>query len=75
MSSWVIDRIEEGFAVLEHTEYMKNMTCPIDGLPRGIREGDVLGQDGPFFWIDVEESAARSRRIKEKFNRIKKKTK
>ena len=70
---WVVDRIEEDIAVLEHTEFLKSMECPVAGLPKGIREGDVLGQDGPFFWIDVEQTTARSRRIKEKFNRLKKK--
>ena len=73
MSRWVVDRIEEDMAVLEDIDLYRSVTLPLAGLPRGIREGDVIGKDGPFFWIDAEETTARSRRIKEKFNRLKKK--
>ena len=68
---WIIDRIEEGLAVLEYG--FDSIICPITNLPEGVREGSVLIKDGMNFLLDAsEETAARSHRIREKFERLKK---
>ena len=72
---WVIDRLEEGLAVLENTENLENIVCPVTDLPDGAREGDTLTREGTRFLLNPEVTAARSRRIREKMERLKKKDK
>lgn len=69
---WVVDRFEENMAVLEDTESLESIICLIADLPKGLREGDVLIRDGVHFLLDSEETAVRSRRIREKMERLKK---
>ena len=71
--SWVIDRFEENLAVLENTESLKSIVCPIADLPDGVREGDTLTLKGTQFLLNPEETDNRSRRIREKMERLKKK--
>ncbi len=55
--NFIIDRIEENFAVVELED--KNMiNMPIELLPSGAKEGDVLS-----IVIDKNETEARRRRI------------
>ena len=71
---WIIDRIEEDLAVLENTESREIIFHPINKLPKGAKDGDAFIQEGQSFLPDTsEETAARSRRIREKFLRLKKK--
>jgi len=71
--AWVIDRFEENLAVLEDTTTLENIICPMMDLPSGVREGDTLIKKGSQFILDLEETVARSRRIREKMERLKKK--
>jgi hypothetical protein len=71
---WVIDRIEDGVAVLENTETGEESERPKKELPKGAKEGQVLTDDGVAggsLRIDKEETAARSARIRERFERLK----
>jgi hypothetical protein len=71
---WVIDRIEGGVAVLESTETEETEERPKKVLPKGAKEGQVLTDDGAAggaLRIDVEETAARAARIRERFERLK----
>jgi len=70
---WVVDRFEENMVVLEDVESLENIICSVADLPKGLREGDVLIRDGVHFRLDSEETAVRSRRIREKMERLKKK--
>ena len=71
--NWVIDRFEENLAVLENTESLEHIVCPVEDLPKGVKEGSVLYKEGERFLQDSEETAVRSRRIREKMERLKKK--
>ncbi|MCL2398251.1 MAG: DUF3006 domain-containing protein [Defluviitaleaceae bacterium] len=68
----VIDRFEEGLAVLEDTETFECIECPVANLPKGAREGDVLTKSGEGYLLDPKETEARILRIKEKMKRLKK---
>jgi hypothetical protein len=77
---WVIDRIEEGIAVLEGieavegAETVETVELPKKKLPKGAREGYVLtddGVDGGQLRLDREETAARAARLRERFERLK----
>jgi len=68
---WVIDRIEEGIAVLENTETQETLELAKNVLPKGCREGHVLKKEGDGFIRDPEGTAARVAMIQEKFNRLK----
>lgn len=71
---WVIDRIEDGIAVLENAETGETLERPKKELPKGAKEGQVLtdgGVDGGALTIDREETAARAARIRERFERLK----
>jgi hypothetical protein len=71
---WVIDRIEDGVAVLENTETGEESERPKKELPKGVKEGQVLTDDGVAggsLRIDKEETAARAARMRERFERLK----
>jgi hypothetical protein len=71
---WVIDRIEGGIAVLESAETDETVERPKKDLPKGAKEGQVLTDDGSAggaLRIDLEETAARAARIRERFERLK----
>ncbi|MCI5801687.1 MAG: DUF3006 domain-containing protein [Oscillospiraceae bacterium] len=57
MEYWVIDRLEEGYAVCEHGDGMENI--PAELLPEGAREGDCLFRCGEGFAADREETRRR----------------
>lgn len=74
MNKWVIDRFEEDFVVLENIKSLEVIELPRGSLPEDVREGMALIQDKGQFLLDLsEEAAARSHRIREKFNRLKRK--
>jgi hypothetical protein len=80
---WVIDRFEEGIAVLEGVDGPQSpdgpdapltVERPRRELPKGAREGHVLTDDGVGggpLRLDREETAARAARIRERFERLK----
>lgn len=56
---YIIDRLEEGIAVCEN-ELKKLISIPLDKLPDGLKEGDVLEeQDGGFLRNDKETTNRR----------------
>lgn len=61
----VIDRFEDGFAVLE-LESGKVVNVPVEIIPEGAKEGDVL-----LIEIDRQETENRQRRIKNLFEKLK----
>ncbi|MCL2528051.1 MAG: DUF3006 domain-containing protein [Defluviitaleaceae bacterium] len=73
--AWVIDRIEEGIAVLENTETQEILELEKKDLPKGCREGHVLKKEGGCFVRDPEGDAQRKNMIQEKFNKLKFKSK
>jgi len=69
--AWVIDRIEEGIAVLENTDSREILELPRTDLPKGCREGHVLKKEGDCFYADPEGTANRVKNIQNKFDRLK----
>ena len=65
---WVLDRYEEGTAVLENIKSLEIAVVP--GLK--VPAGTVLIKDGDDYVPDFNETAERSKRIKSKFERLKK---
>ena len=63
MELWILDRFEEGSAVLEGDEALIHVTK--EALPEGARPGDCFRlneEDGSYFF-DAEATAARRERI------------
>lgn len=66
---YIIDRIEEGVAVLV-SDSGEKMEVPLSGLPSGAHEGSCLRPCERGFALDEEEEAARKRRIERKLNAL-----
>lgn len=66
---YVIDRIEEGIAVLV-SDSGEKMEVPLSGLPSGTHEGSCLRPCERGFALDEEEEAARKRRIERKLSAL-----
>jgi hypothetical protein len=69
---WVIDRIEDDvWAVLENTETREVISLPLSGLPKGADAGSTLIKTEGKWYINEADSAARHKRINDRFTRIK----
>lgn len=66
---YVIDRIEEGIAVLV-SDSGEEIEVLLSGLPSGAHEGSCLRPCERGFALDEEEEAARKRRIERKLNAL-----
>ena len=66
---YVIDRVEEGIAVLL-CDSGEKMEVPLSGLPSGAHEGSCLRPCERGFALDEEEEAARKRRIERKLSAL-----
>ena len=70
----IVDRIEEGIAVLEK-EDMTHIHINLSDLPENTKEGSVLSFDGTTYILDSDEEERRRKRILEMQNMILKKAK
>lgn len=61
MKRYIIDRIEEGFAVVECDGEMLNIKLNI--LPEGVKSGDVLTKSDGNFIINQQEQQTRQQKI------------
>ena len=61
MKKYIIDRIEEDFAVVECDGEMQNIK--LDILPKGAKSGDVLINSDGSFAIDKQDNQERKQRI------------
>ncbi|GBU20382.1 hypothetical protein R80B4_00259 [Fibrobacteres bacterium R8-0-B4] len=71
---WVLDRIEEGIAVLENLETLRTEERRVKDLPADAVEGRLLTDGGVFggaLTADMEATAARAEGISERFERLK----
>jgi len=66
----VIDRIENGIAVLECKATYEIIELPVNALPKGAREGHMLVKTGETFTIDRAATQARREEIKQRFEKI-----
>ena len=67
---WIIDRCEEGFAILEDSETQEILEINRKDLPKGAREGQALKIENGQYLVDLEETARRKQMILEKFNKL-----
>ncbi|MBR5826631.1 MAG: DUF3006 domain-containing protein [Clostridia bacterium] len=74
MIKLIVDRIEEGIAVLEK-EDLTHISINLSDLPKGTKEGCVLSFDGTTYVLDLDEEERRRKRILEMQNLILKKAK
>ncbi|MBQ6019025.1 MAG: DUF3006 domain-containing protein [Clostridia bacterium] len=58
----IIDRIENGYAVLEIGENRFD-TVPVSVLPKGAREGSVLAERNGVYTLDAAAEKARKKRL------------
>jgi len=76
---WAVDRIEDasggdGIAVLENIETLRTEERSVKELPAGVEEGQLLlggGAAGGFTQADIDETAKRTAKISERFERLK----
>lgn len=66
---YVIDRIEEGIAVLV-CDLGEKMEIPLSDLPAGAHEGSCLRSCEHGFALDEGEEVTRKRRIERKLNAL-----
>ena len=69
---YIIDRIEEDFAVCENEETGEMEEIDVFLLPDGLDEGDILiyDEDLDEFYLDYEEKKLRKARIEDKMEDI-----
>lgn len=69
---YVIDRIEEDFAVCENEETGEMEDIDIYYLPDGVEEGDILVYDEDLdeYYIDYSEKKIRKARIEDRMEDI-----
>lgn len=67
---FVIDRFENGRAVLESLDTGETRSVDAAALPPGAREGDVLESGEKGFRIDTETTAQRKEKMQKKLNDV-----
>ena len=69
---YVIDRIEEDFAVCENEETGEMEEIDVYLLPDGVEEGDILIYDEDFdeYYVDYDEKKIRKARIEDRMEDI-----
>ena len=69
--TYVIDRIEDGIAVLEYIDNRKEvLQIPKSSLPKGAREGHVLQKNGDTFTISQEATQKRREDLRARMDKI-----
>ena len=68
--TYVIDRIENGVAVLECMTTGEAIEVSQRNLPKTAREGHILHKDGDTFNIDREATQKRRGQLQERLERI-----
>lgn len=64
----IVDRIEEGIAVVFFDEEKRNI--PVSDLPEGVHEGSVLRETEQGLVPDPEAEVQRRRKISDKMRRL-----
>ena len=71
-SAWVVDRFEDGIAVLERMDSQESKQLSRDLLPKSATEGSVLIEKADGWEHDTSATDVRAQQIKERFDRLKK---
>lgn len=69
---YIVDRIEEDFAVCENEDTGEMENIDVFLLPDGLEEGDILDYDEDLdeYYIDFEEKKLRKARIEDRMEDI-----
>ena len=68
--SYIIDRIEDGIAVLEDKNTGEIIELPKKALPRGAKEGQLLTKQGESFVIDRAGTDKRREEMRARLDKI-----
>ena len=66
---YIIDRLEEGLAVLED-ELREHITVALSDLPDGASEGDVLDETDHHFLLDEQATNERREAIRKRLKKL-----
>jgi len=69
--TFILDRLEENFAIIENTETLELKSIAIADLPKQAKPGDALFFLEGKWCVDEGETARRKESIKDMFERIK----
>jgi hypothetical protein len=67
---WAIDRIVDGVAICESLGSDDNMRIELAMLPEGVKEGDIIRQNGDSFVIDTALTNERKKNMTERMNKL-----
>ena len=70
---YVVDRIENEIVILESLETQLKKEVLLSELPEEIKEGNILVYENELYTIDLEEEQKRRKKIKNKFDMLRKK--
>lgn len=70
---YIVDRIENNFAVLENINTKETIDININLLPKNLKEGNVIKYKNNKYIIDKKAEQRRRNSILEKFNKLKNK--
>lgn len=65
MKTYIIDRLEDGFAVCED-EAKEQLLISMEQLPENVKEGDVLQKEDGYFSVNQDETDAKRTRMRRK---------
>jgi len=68
--TYIIDRIEDGIAILECQNTHEILKISMDALPKTAREGHVLTKDGDTYTINRDATQKRRDDIKRRLEKI-----
>ena len=68
---FIIDRIEENFAICENLETKELVEININELPKKLKNGNVIVFKNNEYELDLNEEELRRKRIRERFNKLK----
>lgn len=68
-STYIVDRIENDYAVCENTNTLKMETIPINSLPKNIKQGYILQSNNQEFIINHELTNKRKEFLKNKIDK------
>ena len=66
---YIVDRIEEGFAVCENSETFDMINIPLSELPEGIEEGNCIKLVNDIYIRDLEQEEKRRNDLKDKIKK------
>ena len=69
---YVVDRIEEDIVVLENLETKEITNIKLKELDFKVREGNILSKEDNKYILDLNTEKQRKEKLRNKFNKLKK---